>query len=222
MSRFYCEICADNVKVSNKRSRIPDPKMFFFLCENCQKNREFVPEIDCCGKYDLIKGETENLRKLYFENINNSLMFFLETDIEDILETKYGSNCIYIKKLINTNTNIKKNNTIKKRRKKLIKELKLHKLEYKKHGDCFSYIHFGFPDIREVIDNELHKMEERIDRMYNLATTLSVMGRSFNEKNQLHIDYINNSTSLSTHDIVRIMNNKKQNNNNITISFDDQ
>ena len=49
------------------------------------------------------------------------------------------------------------NNIREERRKILLEKLAEYKLECRNHGDCYSYIQFGYPDVDTVINNELEK-----------------------------------------------------------------
>jgi len=182
----------------------------------------FIPATECIDKYRLKKEDIIKLREMYFENKQNNIRLFLESEVDDVIEMVYGSDTKYSREYINIsdkNNKREKKKIYMQRRKKLQNALADHKLELKPHGDCYSYIYYGTPSIDEILEKELKKEDRRFERMITLVEALAEYGFAFDEKNSMHMDYINNATSMTTNDIIRLMRRNKK--SNIILRFDD-
>lgn len=208
--------------IPSEDNRIPNPKKHFFVCKDCQKKQMFIPATECIDKYRLKKEDIIKLREMYFENKQNNIRLFLESEVDDVIEMVYGSDTKYSREYINIsdkNNKREKKKIYMQRRKKLQNALADHKLELKPHGDCYSYIYYGTPSIDEILEKELKKEDRRFERMITLVEALAEYGFAFDEKNSMHMDYINNATSMTTNDIIRLMRRNKK--SNIILRFDD-
>lgn len=151
----------------------------FVMCDQCQTNHALYNKTFCINELLLDKNDIDQIR--YFYKGNTKL--FLENDIKILIEHKYGTYDEYKnykeQKLLQKYKKI--NNITEKRQNRkllLIRELSENKLDLKMHGDCYTYIQFGYPELDIVIKNELEKSKEYFIR-YN---------ESFNYKNTSHKD----------------------------------
>jgi hypothetical protein len=89
------------------------------------------------------------------------------------------------------------------RKKILIQTLEDNKLEYKNHGDCYSYIKRGYPDINTIIKNEITKITNKTNRKIKLAKRLYKLDITLDEDIPSCYNYINDIGCKSLNDIVK-------------------
>ena len=141
-------------------------------------------------------------------------------DIKQIIITKYGS-LNNLKKILKEKKELKKKKLKKIENDKLEREIKikelfeLNKLEFKNYGDCYSYIHYGIPELNVVLTNELNKLKEQSKRQFILANRLYDIDIPFDEKFKSCYEYINNLNTNPLDDIIKAIKIEYNSNNNI-------
>lgn len=78
-------------------------------------------------------------------------------------------------------------NIITKRREELKHALMLNKLVYKDNGNMYSYVHYGKPDINEVINSELESEKKKLSLHMKLKNRLEKVNISYRD----NMDFIN-------------------------------
>jgi len=150
----------------------------------------------------------EDLNKLNAIQIYNSNQkYYKYEQIEKIVINKYGNfdnlNNLLNKKKIKQE--IKNNNKLQliNNRKEYLKNLfELNKLEFKTYGNCYSYINYGKPDPKIIIENEIKKNKEIIKRKIELIVELYKNNIEYNENIKICYDYIYNYTNLELKEII--------------------
>lgn len=168
------------------------------LCDVCQSNHAMFSKTFCINELLLSKHDLEGLR--YF--IKGSSKLFLEDDIQILIEQKYGDINSYNIYKENKITNKKQKQTvhqtlIQQRKEQLIDKLIEYKLEYKPYGDCYTYVHYGYPKIDNVIENELEKYKKIFSRKQEILCECEKLGRSLDEQiGSEHYNYIYGISNL--------------------------
>jgi hypothetical protein len=212
-----CDTCGESIKVNicnNKKD------LYYFFCCNCLKSVNVCSKQNCSKLFLLNNDDLANLKIIYL--FGNNSKFYIYDDIKSIIITKYG-NFDNLKKLLKDKKEMKKKKlekiaNEKLEREKQLKELfMLNKLEYKNHGDCYSYIHYGTPALNVVLNNELNKLNEQTNRQMILANRLNDFNIPLDEKLKSCYEYINNLNTKPLDDIItsiKIEYNLKNNNDN--------
>jgi len=186
MVYFDCNHCNTKVVIGKLSSQIDNAKQYTF-CDNCIKTQAFCSKSKCRLIFLLNDDDMKNLKYLYINNKNNKSQFYLYKDIEQVVLNKYGSfdklNEMYEQKVDVKGKKDGKGLTAEhKRKQELISALNQNKLEFQNHGDCYSYVKYGTPDIETVIQNMLVKLKRVSERRIELAKLLSDNGVPFNEE----------------------------------------
>ena len=89
-----------------------------------------------------------------------------------------------------------KNKKVLLRKKELFEHLNDEKLEYVKNGVCDSYIQYGTPCLKDVINNIQTKSEKEINRLQRLIRLLKKEGEDYDENNSYYKKYIKNGGDI--------------------------
>ncbi len=93
--------------------------------------------------------------------------------------------------------NYDKNRKILLRKNKLFEHLNDEKLIYVKNGICDSYIKFGTPSLKDVVNNIQNKSEKQIKRLRLLLKRLKEEGELYDENISYYEKYIKNGNDLT-------------------------
>jgi len=198
-----CDTCNENIKtnICNKKK-----DLYYFFCSECLKSINVCSKQNCNKLFLLNNDDIINLKTIYL--FGNNSKFYLYDDIKQIIITKYGS-FDDLKKKLKEKKELKKKKLKKIENDKLERETKLkelfisHKLEFKNHGDCYSYIHYGTPELNIVLNNELNKLKEQSNRQIILANRLHDINIPYDERLKSCYEYINNLNTKPLDDIVK-------------------
>jgi hypothetical protein len=153
--------------------------------------------------------EMKSLQPIYTSRQikTNTSKLFLESHILDLLLAKYkNEENLDINAILNKKRNkitIRKNKKLdaeKMRRNKIKYEFVMNKLDYNEIGDVYSYVTVGKPSIKEIIRDNIIKLDEENNKRIKLATYLEKYGIKYSEENLEHVKYIkqiNNTIKLS-------------------------
>lgn len=196
-----CQKCSQNFK-SNKEH---DPYKEYVFCKDCLTNMKIISRTKIKQTFYLKDNELQSIKYI---NTYCNYQFFLYDDIYQVIVNKHGSFDNFKKTITEKNKKdnqrVEKKHKLKTEREKNLKELlKYNKLEYKSYGDCYSYVHFGIPDINEVIENELNKIQNTSIKRINISSELKKKGIKFDEDLKPCYDYIHNLNSKTLHETVR-------------------
>lgn len=182
MEEKICKHCKKPLHVQDLTKR------HFLCCKEC------LPKIKLCShskSKNLFLLKDKDLVKtkfLYINNPKNKNRYYNYNDIVKIAVNKYGSleSIDKIKKKDQSRNNKQK----ELRKKKLIEALKFNKLEFKNYGDCYSYINYGKPSIKQIVQTELEKTKHITKRKMVLGKALAKRGLKFDETNKVCYAYI--------------------------------
>jgi hypothetical protein len=90
----------------------------------------------------------------------------------------------------------KKDRKILLRKKELFDHLNDNKLEYIKNGICDSYIKYGTPSLKDVINNIQSKSEVQMKRLTKLINRLKEEGEIYDEKISYYAQYVKRGGDL--------------------------
>lgn len=192
----------------NPENRKYDVQKHFLLCKKCINNIKICSKTKCIDNFALHENDLNGLKYLYIENMNNRSKFYLYEDIEQRIIGKYGnlenmtSNIIKKKEKTNKKKELRKSLS-DSRKKTLIKVLEANKLEFKNHGDCYSYINYGKPPISAIVSEEISKINDNNKRRIELAKALSSENLILDESSESCYNYINNIGCKSLVETVR-------------------
>jgi hypothetical protein len=93
--------------------------------------------------------------------------------------------------------NIRYNNKILLRKKRLFNVLTMSKLEYKKNGICDSYIKYGKPSLNDVVSTVQIKTNNKISRLNKLLKKLKEENELYDENITYYQEYIRNGGDLN-------------------------
>ena len=190
---YSCTICNKELTI------IHNVKDHTILCKDCISSASLYPQSICKTSFMLSYNDIKILKPVYlFKKINNNTpKLYLESHILNLLLTKYNESD---NNNINTILNKKRENIIirknkkrdieNKRRKEIKEEFELNKLDYKEFGDVYMYITTGKPSIKEIIHNEVQKLEKENIKRIELSKYLKSIGIKYNEYNNDHIMYV--------------------------------
>jgi hypothetical protein len=209
-----CETCNINIKAN-----ICDKKkdMYYFFCCGCLKNINVCSRQNCGKLFLLNNNDLINSKTVYILNSNSK--FYLYDDIKNIVINKYES-MDNLKKILKEKKEAKKKKLKKIENEKLDRESKLkelfylNKLEFKNHGDCYSYIHYGVPELQIVLTNELSNLREKTMRQFVLANELHNVDLPLDERLKTCYEYINNINTKPIDDIIKSIKNEYELKNN--------
>jgi hypothetical protein len=195
-----CILCGDeviNLKINNttyiptniiqslkKESDIDIPDCISFsndilFCDNCGKKYIFHTRKQCIE----LGLNNKDLRKIKCVYVGNSFYKkYIKSDVNLLLDSLH--------KTYNENITNKKKQKEKKRKKTLKRELEQNGLNLKSYGDCYSYIKNGKPPLKEVIQNELLKMNNILLKINKFKPKLIEKG--------INIDNLDNNIYFSS------------------------
>lgn len=191
-----CENCKKEIIWDSDLYRYPCPNKYHLFCSFCIKNKNICSKSKCQKIFCLTNEDIKNLKTIYIKNPSNNTKFYVFEEIKKIALDKYGS-LENIQKIINDKSQKKneRNNNFKiikeERKNELLQKLKENKLQYKDYGDCYSYVHYGTPNLDQVIQNEITKLEKKNKRRIRLARELAKIEINFNESLSSCYNYIN-------------------------------
>lgn len=196
MEIYKCEICKNDCSIEIY-SRTYKKNKHYLFCKSCLNNIKVCSKSKCKNNFLLKESEIKNLKYIYLSNKNNTNKYYLNNEIQKIITNKYGS-FDNLEKVLNEKNKqrlekkISKEKIINKRKEKLINALKMNKLKYKNHGDCYSFIMTGSPSINNVIKNELNKIDKKSERKKELIEKLNELDIPLDESLPSCYQYINN------------------------------
>lgn len=199
MNQDCCHFC--NVSVYHAY----DITKYYILCYTCTRTNIIYSKTKCKKEFMLNDNDLKNIKMVHF---NNNYNYYLYADIEKIILNKYGNISNLQLKIKNSKIKQEQKNTkiqdIKNiREQKLKEELKRNKLEFKNHGNFYSFIHYGIPELKTLINNELQKNKEKMERRTILSNELSKLDIPLDETLKTCYEYINNLTNKKLAVIIR-------------------
>ncbi len=87
---------------------------------------------------------------------------------------------------------IKKETQIEQRKNELMDKFRLNKLEYKDRGLCYTYVHYGKPELSVIIKNEKQKQENLLILQIYISKKLKEKNINFKDKIHIFNKYIKN------------------------------
>ena len=154
---YKCLLC--NVPTKYKLPKNVASEDVFVLCDECFNNNATYTKSFCLDHLLLNRLEIDNLKYFY----KNNSKLYLEDDIKKLIYSNYGDGYEKYKeqKLIKKNNlSARAQSKREERREQLYQKLIDNKLKYKTHGDCYTYVMYGYPDLDTVIENELEKCKK--------------------------------------------------------------
>lgn len=177
----------------------------YLLCKKCLGEINVCSKSKCKKTFLLNDSDLKNTKYIF---LSNQYQFYIYDDIIKIIDQKYGS-LDNLEKIIHSNKHksnqiIKKKELKKNEREHKLKELfQSNKLEYKNYGDCYSYVHYGKPDIEIVLENELNRIKTINNRRIQLTNELRKIDIPLDESLESCYEYIYNLNTKDLSEIVR-------------------
>lgn len=189
-----CKKCDDDLRMS----RLIDLTNCFVLCPNCKNSSKLYSKTFCLQQLLLSNDDLLPLKYLY---ANNKTKYYLDDDIENIIKIKFDKIQENKKKKLIRKKKVELQQL--ERKKELIKCFADYKLECRSFGDCFTYIKYGYPDIKTVIQNEINKSIELSHRKEILYNELQKFDLPYIEaRNSICYDYVNGISNKSLQDTI--------------------
>jgi hypothetical protein len=177
------------------------------LCIKCQETLVFYSKTECLKKFLLSETEIEKIRYLYFENPKNIIKLYKKKDIDLIISNKYSDvklDDVLEQKKIKQSERINKINlSMLERKKNLENTFEENKLDFKNYGDCYSYIHYGYPSIENIMNNEFKKVQIKNKRRITLANRLEELKIPLDESHIECYNFIHNIGLKPINEVVR-------------------
>lgn len=182
-----------------------DITKYYILCYNCIKTSTICSKTKCKKEFLLNDNDLKNIKMVH---LNNNYNYYLYVDIEKIILNKYGSfNNLKLQiknnKVKQLSKQTKSQNIKQTREKKLKEELRRNKLEFKNHGNLYSYIHYGTPTLETIINEELKKNKDKMERRILLSNELNKLDIQLDETLPTCYEYINNLTTKKISTVIR-------------------
>ena len=192
----------------------------FLVCKVCMKTVNIYSKLKCKKILALHDNDLNGLKHLYIENMNNNSKFYLYSDLEQVIVNKYGSVDNMKHHRSRKTSRIRKRQDKKraesqKRKEKIKQKLKENKLDFKNHGDIYSYINYGKPSIQEIIKSQNEKNSRKNSRRIQLAKALITINKHFDESSDVCYNYINDIGNLSLEEAI-----DKMKDDNLIVKFD--
>ena len=207
--KYVCEKCNKTIIIKKMyQPRKIDKYKHHIICKKCIGDTKIYSRTEC-EKYFLLKfADISHLKILYIENPNNENKYYLHKEIKKIIIQKFGSikkldKILKLKSDKKLEFNSKKNSEMEKREQELISILQDNKLEYKKYGNCYSYVLYGKPDISTIIEAELRKLNDRTIKKLELARELSKVNLKLDESLTSCKNYLDNVGYKSLKETIR-------------------
>lgn len=162
----------------------------FLLCQDCRDNCKLYSKSFCIKQLQISKKDIKLLKYL----LSSEGKFYLDSDIENIIQNKFNNK---IKRKLSIE------NQRLERKKNLQKKLADYKLDYRNIGDCFTYVKYGYPEIEDVIKNEIERYIKLSRRRDILCKELKKYDIPYDERNDsICYNYIHGISEKSLYDIV--------------------
>lgn len=191
---MICAKCKNNINYQEKI----DSNKYTLLCKECIKtNKNLIYAANYCNiKFNITSSNLKKIKPVYIKNKNDDNIYYYKWDI------------IKIKK------KLKKEQDKMHRKKEIIETFKMNKLEFNMVGDCYSYIHYGKPDIDIIINNEIDKLKMKNSRRIELANLLNLRNIKLDESILFCKSYIDNGGDVNkTVNKIEMDDNLKNNKN---------
>jgi hypothetical protein len=201
-----CQVYQFQFNLNNTRKYEQDKH--HLICKWCLKKYNLWSMSKCKSIFMLNNINFKKVKCIYIDNPKNKNKFFIFNEIEPLIIEKYESSTIStsmdkINKIKKDKTK-KKDDIKNKRRNELKRVLEEHKLSYKNHGDCYSYVENSYPPINEIIENEVNKLNIIRQRKIKLANELNKESIVFDEDLPSCYNYINNiGSNKNLYDVVQ-------------------
>ncbi len=200
-----CKICDKNTTINiSPLDRVFNNEQHFYLCVLCKTNTKCYSYTECIKDLLFKQNELNNLKYLYFNNVNNKTRLYMQTDVKilTVNNNQILDDRIKVKKY--REDMINKTKTI--RREELKHAFSQHKLEIYNYGDCYSYINYGNPDLSIIVNNELKKVELVNERRNILIAEFKKRHVDYNEKYDYVKKYIYdiNNKSIELDEIIKM------------------
>jgi len=210
-----CYLCDDIINVVNM------PQTFILLCKQCLNTSSLCVSSSCKNYFMLSNTEMKSLQPVYtFKQIkNNTPKFYLESHVLNLLLSKNKNeqnlNTILNKKREKIITKKNKKTQIEDiRRNKIKYEFFMNKLEYNELGDVYSYVTIGKPSIKEIIHDNIIKLNKENNKRIKLSKYLENHGMTYNEHDLEHVKYIKQKN-----DTIKLSHYKQKNTRNEFIVY---
>jgi len=183
MQKEQCNKCSQQSNIDH-----------YIYCKKCLQSLKVCSKTNAKTMFLLKDGDLAGLKNIYLEGSNH--VFYKYDDVEKLIVNKYGStdnlkDIIAKRKEEYEARNVKKNK-LKEERKQILKEAFLfNKLEFKNHGDCYSFVNYGKPSLDVVVNNEIMRVMERENRIKSLDAKLREKGLIYDETIGACYEYIN-------------------------------
>ena len=201
-----CESCKEESILDNF-----NPVTQYFYCKKCIKKINIISKSKCQKFFILDDTDLITIKSIY--SWNSNYKYYKLTDIEKAVIKKYGSienlNKIIIEKQKVMEIKKAKIECVKLEREiELKKAFEINKLAFQKnHGDCYSYIHYGKPDINTILFNEIVKLDKKNKRRMELSSELEKHGIPYDESVKHCYNYVNGVGTNDILDVVRLCKN---------------
>lgn len=181
-----CKKCLGTIRMQNT----PNQKLSQFnLCETCALDTKLYSKTFCVKKLGI---QQKHLNNLETQANTGNKTYYYGPDIEHILSSEFTS--IEANKHRTVTMQNKKESNKEKRKNELMEALEANKLSYKKFGDCYTWVNYGFPDLQTVISNELEKTTQQTQRAISLIDQLAIYNKDIAKITKFltpnNIDYI--------------------------------
>lgn len=169
--------------------------------EKCRP-KEIYSKTQCYEHFLLDEHDLQQIG--HVQGKNKKTKYYTRADVEKVALEKHGS---YenldrlLRKRQKRQEKIRKTNQKKRndRRHTLMQAFYENKLEFKSYGDCYSYIHYGKPDIDTILEQENQNQNKKMIRRMTLAQELSKVNVKLEEKFRSCHDYIHKGGSDLQH-----------------------
>ncbi len=196
MDRSICLDCQISIRMDRFLSRKYIPSKHLLFCKKCLKKKKICSMSKSKKIFLFENNDFKQLKHIYISNPKNKNKFFLFNEVQNLVIKKYGT-LDNLEKIKNDRGRLSKEKRIKQakgietRKKLLIDALEMNKLEFKNHGDCYSFIKYGTPPLETVIQNELGKISIKRDRKIALGKELDKINIPLDENLPSCYNYIN-------------------------------
>lgn len=186
INEYFCEDCKKKFFIINSQDRMFDIQKYYYYCTKCINNHKFYSKTVLLKKFYLQEEMFSHLKILYITNKSNLQKYYLQSDIINVIHTKYDDINTYLvmvnlKKNKQKVKNNKKTQIMEQRKKEIMTHFMNNKLEFNYIGDCYAYINYGKPSIQSILTNEFNKLQEQNERRILLANMLQQYSITLNK-----------------------------------------
>jgi hypothetical protein len=202
-----CQDCCQTITTTYFSPRKYDESKHHIFCKECLEKIKVCSSAKSMKIFLFDKTDFNNSKHIYISNPKNKNKYFIFSDILSLVIQKYGGMEKFSKiknqkiKLYKKNELMKQSEMLK-RKKYLTEQLELNKLEYKNHGDCYSFVRCGTPGIETVITNEIDKLQTIRNRKIYLAKELNKINIPIDETLSSCYNYINDIGNTNFSEII--------------------